>query len=367
MPGPDPATEAPRCPDCGAEVLPPGRFCVHCGASVGEAAAEGDSDDACETEIAATDGSPHDEEPAATTEGPGSPDGSRRGDDGAMPPPASGRGATLRCPSCGEVNARARELCHACGVDLDPTDRTSVPARAPRRVPERRRRLTMLRRWWVVPVAIAVLVGAIVAGLAGLQVGPFAPAPEPLAVASFPADRYPDPATPLTLVDIGTLTSAAPEGDRLFTPDRMVDPDPTTAWRGEDPALPEGVRETIDLTLAEPAWLDALVVANGDHLDAEAYEASGRIQQLELWVDGDLHLDVTLLDLGRQRQVVTLPEPLLTTAVRLVVVGTVPGVEHPEPAVSGLQLRGHVADPADADLARDRAAQRPAVGVVAIG
>ncbi len=365
MPGSEAATAGSRCPDCDAEVVPPGRFCVRCGAGVaepdgdgpgGRQPAPGDVPATGEVDpVVAPPPEPVGEQPR----GPSAPHAEAAA---VLPPPASGRGATVRCPSCGQVNDRARELCRSCGVDLDPADRTSVPVR-PRRTPSRRGdRWQVWRRWWVVPIAMAVVAGGVTAGLAWMQVGPFARVQEPLELVPFPAERRTGPTAPLALVDIGTLTSAAPEGDRIFSPDRMVDQDPTTAWRGDGPTLTEGAPETIGVTLAQPAWLEALVVANGDHLDADAYAASGRIERLELWVDGDLHLDVRLLDLGPQRQVVTLPQPLLTTAVRLVVVDTVPGSLHPEPALSGLELLGQVAAAEDAALARSRAEQRPAGG-----
>lgn len=375
MPAPDPADAVVHCPDCDAEVVAPGRFCVRCGTAVEDAegtgvVSEGPRRDAAAGGI---------EEPAtsdAPTGSSGEPPGggapSGRRDEAfrlelpweGLPPPASGRGATLRCPSCGQVNARARELCHACGLDLDPSDRTSVPARTGGPGPQRPTLRRRLRGWWVAPVAALVVVAAITAALAWLEAGPFASPEDPLAVVPFPAERYPEEAGRIELTDIGTLTSAAPEGDRIFLPDRMVDDDPATAWRGEATALPEGLDETIDLTLDQPAWVRSLVIANGDHLDAAAYEASGRVQRLEVWADGDLFVAVTLLDLGRQPQVVTLPEPLLTTALRLVLVDILPGVVHPDPAFAALEVRGHVADAEDAALARERAEQRPALGAL---
>jgi hypothetical protein len=373
VPGTDADDALARCPGCGAEVVPPGRFCVHCGSDIGEPAAatspaDGDVAAPVDGDVAApVDGdvaAPVDgEPPAAMAAAQGAPR-PLAVPSGTMPPPASGRGATLRCPSCGQVNARARELCRTCGLDLDPSERTSVPPRPDRHGPAVARRWSVLRRWWVVPLAVLVVAGAVSAGLAWAELGPFAPAEEPLPPVAFPADRYPDPPAVLELADIGTLTSAPPDGDRTFSPERMVDTDPGTAWRGEAPALPEGADETIDVALVRPAWVTALVVANGDHLDAAAYEASGRVQRLELWVDGDLHVEATLLDLGRQRQVVTLPEPLLTTAVRLVLVETLDGIEHAEAAIAGLELRGQVADAGDAALAADRARRRPAIGVL---
>ncbi|MFP4311923.1 MAG: NADase-type glycan-binding domain-containing protein [Nitriliruptoraceae bacterium] len=275
----------------------------------------------------------------------------------ALPPPASGRGATLRCASCGEVNDRRRELCRACGLDLDPNARTSVPVTGSRpAAPARSRWLP--RRWWVLPLALVATVVAVAAGLRLVEAGPFAPAVDPLPVLPFPAQRYPDGPVALELSDVGTVTTARDEDGRATSPAGMVDADPATAWRGDPNVLPAGVLETIDVTLDEPAWLDAIVLANGDHRDAEAYEASGRIERLELWVDGDLHLDIALLDLGRERQIARLPEPLLTTGVRLVVVMTTAGSEHTGPALSALELRGYPADEEDAEVAASRAAQR---------
>ncbi|MFU8839176.1 MAG: NADase-type glycan-binding domain-containing protein [Nitriliruptoraceae bacterium] len=339
MPGTETDEAQSRCPGCGAEVAPPGRFCVRCGREVAEPAAAPEETDHAEPAL-------------------------RLVPSGTMPPPASGRGATLHCPSCGQVNARSRELCRACGLDLDPADRTSVAPRPGAPPPATSSRWRWLRHGWIVAAAVLLVAGAVTATLAWAEVGPFAPTEAPLAAVAFPADRYPEAPTPLELADIGTLTSAAPDGDRIFAPDRMVDADPGTAWRGEAGALPEGAHETIDVALARPAWVRELVVANGDHLDAAAYEASGRVQRLELWVDGDLYLQATLLDLGRQRQAVVLPEPLLTTAVRLVLVDTLDGIEHAEPAIAGLELRGYPADPEDAALAEDRAQRRPAIGVL---
>lgn len=347
MSGPDPADEVARCPDCDAEVAPPGRFCVQCGASVAD---PGDATSGAAGTAGGSDAA------AATTAHPEVT--------GILPLPASGRGATRRCTSCGQVNARSRELCRACGLDLDPSDRTAVPVRPARRAVEPVPLRARLRRWWVVPLAVVAVAATITGALWWAQLGPFSTSEGPLAVVPFPAERYGAPSMRLELADIGTLTSAPPEGDRIFTPAQMVDDDPSTAWRGEAPALPDGAQETIDVALAEPAWVDAMVVANGDHLDATAYEASGRVQRLAMWFDGDLHVEVTLLDLGRSRQVVQLPEPVLTSAVRLAIVQTLAGVERPEPAIAGLELWGHLADEADAAVARDRAELRPAIGVL---
>jgi hypothetical protein len=281
-------------------------------------------------------------------------------------PPASGRGASRVCTSCGAVNARTRELCLVCGLDLDPADRTAVPPRAPSDTatsgPQggwRRRRFAF---GLIASVVVVAVVAAITLGLALAELGPFAPEDVPLAPVSFPVERYPELPEVLELSGVATLTSAPPAADRVFSPDRMVDGDPTTAWRAEGTSRPADTDETVDVLLAAPAWVTALAVSNGDHHDATAYEASGRTQRAELRFDGDVLVGATLLDLGRQRQLLALDEPVLTTAVRLSLVEVLPGVSSGDPALSSIELRGFEADDSDADLARERAAQRPAAG-----
>lgn len=284
----------------------------------------------------------------------------------APPPPASGRGASRVCTSCGAVNARTRELCLACGLDLDPADRTAVPPRAPTtRADPAARGGWRHRRFVVVLLALAAMaavVAVITLGLALAELGPFATEEAPLARLGFPAERYPELPEVLELSGVATLTSAPPADDRVFSPDRLVDADPTTAWRAENTSRPPDTDETIDVLLAAPAWVTALAVSNGDHHDAAAYEASGRTQRAELRFDGDVLIGATLLDLGRQRQLIALDEPVLTTAVRLSLVEVLPGVRFEAPALSSVEVRGYEADAADAEVARERAEQRPAAG-----
>ncbi|MEX2549432.1 MAG: hypothetical protein WD638_04335 [Nitriliruptoraceae bacterium] len=215
-------------------------------------------------------------------------------------------------------------------------------------------------------VAVVGLVALIIGGLWAAALGPFASHPQPLAVVPFPADEYPDEAERLPLSDVAALSSAPAADGRTFTPDHLVDDDPVTAWRGDATALPEGTDQMVDLLLEEPAWVSELVVANGDHRDAEAYGDSGRLQRVDLRFDGDLVVAATLLDRGRSEQVVRLDEPLLTTAVRLELVRSLPGVSHDDPALSAIELRGHPADEEHAALARERAEERPAADAVTV-
>lgn len=367
------------CPSCAAEVAPPGRFCISCGASITSAS---------EPLISTPEGRPDDPDaPVGHADEPDDPPRRAAGEpwtaagagrvaarartrdrSPADLPPASGRGANRSCTSCGAVNARSRELCVVCGLDLDPQDRTAVPPRpALTRDGQVATRAPARRRWMnvgSVVLAVVAVVGAVIAGLAVAELGPFAPREEPLELVTFAAERYPAPPEVLELDGVATLTSAAPADDRVFSPDRLVDTDPRTAWRADAAARPPDTDETIDLLLAAPAWVTGIAISNGDQYDASAYEANGRVQRLELHFDGGLVIGATLLDLGRQRQLIELDEPMLTTAVRLSVVGVLPGVRFEAPALSAIEVRGHPADDQDAALALERADRRPASGAL---
>lgn len=339
---PDTVPAGASCPRCDAALAPPGRFCTGCGTSVGAPSAP-------DPDVAVT---------AAVTVRP------------AAPPPASGRGATRACVSCGALNARSRELCGACGLDLDPMDRTAVLPRGPVEGTAATSPRGDARRWWRwIPAALgAVLLvaGAIVGGLALAEVGPFTPVPEPLPPLTPPDAADLGPEVELPVSDVGALTTAAPGAGRSFTPLHLVDGDPTTAWRAAGTDRPEGVEETLDLVLTSPAWVQALVLGNGDHHSVEDLAASGHATRVALHFDGDQVVVAELLDLGRQRQRIDLDVAVLTTAVRITILAVTPGTDHPDPAFSSMEVRGHPADAADAARAIERAAERPAAGAVVI-
>ena len=277
------------------------------------------------------------------------------------------------CPSCQIDNVRTRVLCGSCGADLDGDDAATVPAstRTQLSFQARRRRRTPTdeRRpwrwvWWVAAGLLAV--GAVVGGLIVGELGPFAPEEGPLDPVAFPADRYSADPEPLELASVATVTNREPDAGRNFSPESMVDGDPETAWHGDAAELQAGTDEKLDTFFEQPVWLSAIVVANGDHADADAYADAGRLQKVAVRFDGATVIEATLLDLGRELQRIEFQEPVLTTAVRLEVVEVVAGTEHADPAVSRLEFEGFPADEADAVLAEERAEERPAAGIITL-
>ncbi len=264
-------------------------------------------------------------------------------------------------------------LCASCGADLDGDDAATVPP-SPRtqlsfQARRRRRTPTDERRpwrwvWWAAAGLLAV--GLVVGGLIVGELGPFAPEEGPLDPVAFPADRYPSDPEPLALASVATVTSREPEAGRTFDPQAMVDGDPASAWHGDADELPTGTDEKLDVFFEQPVWLNAIVVANGDHADADAYAAAGRLQQVAVRFDGGTVIEATLLDLGRALQRVEFEEPVLTTAVRLEVLEVVAGDDRSDPAVSRLEFDGFPADASDAALAEERAEDRPAAGVITL-
>lgn len=288
----------------------------------------------------------------------------------------AGRGASgaVTCRACSAMNAPGRLLCGACGVDLD-TGETGLavePATAgdaPVAGPPRRE--TAAGSGWravvFLIVACLVVAGAIVGALTALGIGPLAATdPDTVPTVTFDPARYPREPERLVLTDVATFTMRPPEGERTFTPERMVDGDPLSSWHQDASALPEDTLETIDLYLQDPAWITAIVFANGDHLEPDAYADAARLQRVDLVFDGDNRVAATLLDQGLEPQIVELGEPLLSTALRIELVSSVPGLEREDVALSGVALLGYAAEGDDAKAAGERAELRPAAGAVAL-
>jgi hypothetical protein len=271
------------------------------------------------------------------------------------------------CAGCGVANHRDRLLCRSCGVDLDdPTASLTVGAatsgatRVWSGAPSGAR---LGRSWALGLLAIGAVIAVVLGVLVVTEVGPFARTID-IPAASFEADAYPQDPEVLVLSDVAALTTRAGDDGRSFAPTQLVDGDPTTAWHGEVADLPGGLDEKVDLVLERPAWVTAVIIDNGDQATADDYADAGRVQRVRLVFDGAVVVPVTLLDQGLEPQIVELDEPLLTTAIRIEILETVPGTERDDPALSGVELRGHPAVDDDLPVAGERAEIRPAAGPI---
>ncbi|MEX2486420.1 MAG: hypothetical protein WD377_02255 [Nitriliruptoraceae bacterium] len=268
------------------------------------------------------------------------------------------------CASCGGANAPTRELCRHCGADLAPAGETSAVV-TPVEVDDRpsvpaARSPSFVSVWWLPIVGGAAAIFIVLVGLALFDVGPFAPTRD-LAPAELDEALYGEERLTIAVSDVATATTAPPQGGQIYTASHIVDLDPTTAWRSR-PLDPEGPHELIDLFLARPAWVELLMFHNGEHVDADAYAASGRVQRALVTFDGGDAFIINLLDQGRVAQAVELPRPVLTTTIRVEILETFPGATHGGVAVSDVELFGRMAMGDDVTEAEERAAVLRAAG-----
>lgn len=264
------------------------------------------------------------------------------------------------CPSCAAANRPGRELCGRCGVDLDDGVLPPRPVRREAPDPPVAEPAPVAPRRWLVPLGAAVvLVGTLVLALTLAGLGPLAAGPA-VPGAPFDPGRYGGEARPLPLSDVATRT---PTGrDDAEAAAALVDGDPATAWRSASTAdADREVLDVIDLVLDGPARIERIELLNGDHRDRQAYDTSSRLREVRLRFDGGVVVDADLLDLGLRAQAITLPEPVLTTVVRIEVLRAVEG-STAQLALSDLTLVGWPAVGPDVDLAEERAAAEPAIG-----
>lgn len=268
------------------------------------------------------------------------------------------------CPACGVFNVLARHVCRVCGVDLatgaalpwpepDPDPETAGTALHERPHP---------RRWLLALAAVLAAAGLVLIGLVIAGVGPFGD-PTSVPSASFDAEVYAEDPARLRVSDIATVSVRPPDGERTYVGSHVVDDTPETAWRSDglqDQTTEDDPLEIVDLVLDEPGWVDELLIRNGDQLDLEAYEEDGRVRLLRATFDGGTRYLLNLLDEGRGQQTIELPEPELTTMVRLEVLDLFPGSESDGVAISDLEVRGWVAEGEDLELASERAEAWPA-------
>jgi hypothetical protein len=279
--------------------------------------------------------------------------------------PTDAASSMRSCRNCGAPNSSRRELCGRCGADLDtgelsvrPDARTMTPPTGFAAEDDR------ARRWLVPLVAVLGVLAAVVLGLGLAGVGPFDRAPA-VADVAFDEDRYGDEPARLRVVEIATLSTLPDQGGESYAATQMVDDDTGTAWNsdggGEGPE--QGVGERIDIELEGPAWIDRLVIANGDQRDPDTYAANARVKRAQLTLDGGITFVLNLLDEGLGEQAVELRSPALTTSLRLEVLDVFPGDTHPDLAISDLALEGWPAEGDDAAVAQQRRDARPAIGV----
>ncbi len=268
------------------------------------------------------------------------------------------------CPACGAFNVTEREICRLCAADLlsghplpwphpDPDPEVAAEHLGERPHP---------RRWLFAAAAVLVVIGALLLGMVIAELGPFADGPS-VPDADFSAEVYASDASDLALSDIATMTTRPPEDGRTFVAARMVDDAPETAWRSDElqeQLVSDDPLEIIDLFLVQPAWVEEIRIRNGDQFDLQAYEEEGRPRQVRITFDGGKSYLLNLLDEGRGQQSIELPEPHLTTMVRLEVVDVFPGSQSDGVAISDLELRGWEATAEDAHLAEERADAVPA-------
>jgi hypothetical protein len=268
------------------------------------------------------------------------------------------------CPNCGAPNSSQRELCGRCGADLDTGELAARPAPRPFTPPAPTEADDDRARRWLAPVlAVAGVVALVVIALAIAGLGPFDQGPS-IADVAFDEQGYSQDPARLPLANIATLSTLPDQGGESFAPTQMVDDDPATAWNsdGGGDGPDQGVGERIDIELAEPAWIDRMIVANGDQRDPDTYAANARVKRAQLTLDGGITFVINLLDEGIGEQAVDFRQPVLTTTLRIEILEVFPGDTHPDLAISDLAFEGWPAIGEDVTLAGDRASARPAVG-----
>jgi hypothetical protein len=268
-----------------------------------------------------------------------------RGDRAVLPRPVS-------CPACAGPVPPGREICPGCGADAETGESLPV-AGTPPEVPTWHTTGSTAGWWWLAAGLLLVLL-TVIAILAVRAVGPFAPSPVVLDAAPDPDELVGDRIV-LGLSDVATGTIARAADGRVFTPLQMVDDNPETAWRSNGDLIPDGIGEVIELFLAEPAWVEMILVRNGDHRDDDSYTTTARVQRALVSLDGGITFVVSILDVGRTAQAIELPTPVLTSTVRVEIVSTFSGGSSRDLAISDVELRGRYATEEDLAQAREDA------------
>lgn len=340
------------CPRCDEPAETGARFCVACGAPLDDATVTQEPVLAGTADtVAAADADATPEVDPADRPGPagGGPTATAR--------PAAVATDVLQgvrdCPACGAPNSRARLLCARCGADLEtgavavaddevvrPGPSVDVAGDVDVADPDQRSRTAAV-------VATIIVAGAVVGvalGIWAVRAG----APEEAAGPVFDEAVYPGEPEDLVVGGVGASSTRSEAGGTTYGAANMVDGDATTAW-SHDPASQAATEVDLAFALEDPAWVTAVVIANGAQADAGSFAADGRVAAMLLVVDGEPLVEMRLLDqLGYQR--VELPTPVLAQTLRFVVSEEFAGDTFPEVSLSEVAFVGHPAVGDDLDL-----------------
>lgn len=264
-----------------------------------------------------------------------------------------------RCDACASPVFAERVLCPQCGRDLDETDAPLIWPYA--HTPFEPQPPPVIKRIVRLITGLLLLIAVVAAAVVFTRMLTTSEE-DPLVMPA--AQRELAAEVARSVSEIGTL-GAGDDPDALSNAKAMVDGEGSTAWFGEAPTLGFVAREQILLRLDEPAWVSRLVIANGVHASLDAYDAHGRMRTVELTFDGGVTHTVALLDIGRINQQIVLPEPTLTTSLKLTVLAVYPGQQVRDVAVTTLEVRGYNPNPTQQRLAEQRAEDLPAVDATA--
>lgn len=315
-----------NCPSCAASVSEDANFCTFCGlnlSGVRESAApkpEGEH-----LGLSPRRGSA---EGTATVE---------------AAPPGRGEEAGLQtCPRCGAANGPRRVVCGRCGAHLSP--RSVAPP--PEAVVDEPVQVTAASpvRWRLILVIVTVsaLVGTAAGSLVWMRVRGEKPA---VAAPVFDRTVYPEQPGPLETAEVSATSTLPPRGSITYAAELVVDGDPQTAWNeGAEPGRGEG--ESLQMHLAQPAWVARLLIRNGYQKDQATFFDNARAARLLARFDDGSRYELVLLD-RMGEQVVELPVPALTRMLVLEVITAYPGVHYEDLALSEIVVHGWVARRAD--------------------
>lgn len=367
------------CPSCGADNPAGANFCIGCGRDLrdeppGDAAVDGpdagrDTGTDANTGAGARDAtSVMGATPPMTDAGHDDEDTDDTEDEAADATTVVGRPTLRDCPACGAPNAAARSLCGRCGADLETGQVMRVPAMtyapptgsddpgpdtaprgAVRRRPDRRRSWLIAGAVVVVGVLLGVLVGMLVA-LDGDDEPEDTIPEEP----AFDAGRYGDDTDPIAVTSLGATSTNTVAGEELSVA-RMVDGDLATAWENDGQVNRHGLGEQLVVEFTDAAWLESIVIGNGAQEDDARFLGDARLQRVRVTFDGGRQVEIAVND-AQGLQIVHLPEPILTTGLRIEVLEVYEGDTYRELGISELRFHGWLAEGEDAEIAAERAA-----------